>query len=74
MIYIDPPTIRAGIFVYADDFNDSIANYKKITDQQAKSNAETAGRYHTNWLNIVVVSPAFKLAPQVLSDGRCYIY
>ncbi len=66
MIYIDPPYNTGKDFVYADDFNDSIANYKKITDQQAKSNAETAGRYHTNWLNMLY--PRLKLARNLLSD------
>jgi adenine-specific DNA-methyltransferase len=58
--------------VYADDFSDSIENYKKTIGEAAKSNAETAGRYHTNWLNMML--PRLKLARVLLKpDGVIFI-
>lgn len=66
MIYIDPPYNTGNDFVYKDNFADNIANYKEVTGQATKSNAETAGRYHTNWLNMMY--PRLKLAKNLLKD------
>lgn len=66
MIYIDPPYNTGHDFVYKDDFGDNIANYKEITGQAQKSNADTDGRYHTNWLNMMY--PRLKLARNLLTD------
>lgn len=66
MIYIDPPYNTGNDFVYKDNFADNIANYKEVTGQATKSNAETAGRYHTNWLNMMY--PRLKLARNLLKD------
>lgn len=72
MIYIDPPYNTGNDFVYKDNFADNIANYKEITGQVTKSNAETAGRYHTNWLNMMY--PRLKLARNLLkSNGAIFI-
>lgn len=53
MIYIDPPYNTGNDFVYHDDFKNSIDNYKEQTNQINKSNPETNGRYHTDWLNMM---------------------
>ena len=66
MIYIDPPYNTGNDFVYTDDFADGIAHYKEVTGQATKSNPETAGRYHTNWLNMMY--PRLKLARNLLTD------
>ena len=66
MIYIDPPYNTGSDFVYTDDFADGIAHYKEVTGQATKSNPETAGRYHTNWLNMMY--PRLKLARNLLTD------
>ena len=66
MIYIDPPYNTGNDFVYTDDFADGIARYKEVTGQTTKSNPETAGRYHTNWLNMMY--PRLKLARNLLTD------
>lgn len=66
MIYIDPPYNTGNDFVYTDDFADGIAHYKEVTGQAMKSNPETAGRYHTNWLNMMY--PRLKLARNLLTD------
>jgi len=72
MIYIDPPYNTGNDFVYPDNFTDSIENYKEITGQvdsagnSISSNAETSGRYHTDWLNMMY--PRLRLARNLLSD------
>lgn len=72
MIYIDPPYNTGSDFVYEDDFADPMARYKEVTQQTTKSNAETMGRYHTNWLNMMY--PRLRLAVNLLSnDGVIFI-
>ena len=72
MIYIDPPYNTGHDFVYKDNFEDNIKNYKEQTGQAVKSNADTDGRYHTNWLNMMY--PRLKLARTLLSnDGAIFI-
>ena len=66
MIYIDPPYNTGNDFVYADDFADPMAWYKEVTQQTTKSNPETMGRYHTNWLNMMY--PRLRLAANLLRD------
>ena len=66
MIYIDPPYNTGGDFVYKDDFKDSIQNYKEQTNQTSRSNADTSGRYHTDWLNMMY--SRLMLAKNLLSD------
>ena len=67
MIYIDPPYNTGHDFVYKDNFEDNIANYKEVTGQAQKSNADTDGRYHTNWLNMIY--PRLRLARTLLSEN-----
>ena len=66
MIYIDPPYNTGNDFVYEDDFADPMARYKEITEQTTKSNPETMGRFHTNWLNMMY--PRLRLAANLLTD------
>ena len=66
MIYIDPPYNTGNDFVYEDDFADPMARYKEVTKQTTKSNPETMGRYHTNWLNMMY--PRLRLAANLLRD------
>ena len=72
MIYIDPPYNTGNDFVYEDDFADPMARYKEVTQQTTKSNPETMGRYHTNWLNMMY--PRLRLAANLLKeDGVIFI-
>ena len=72
MIYIDPPYNTGNDFVYEDDFADPMARYKEVTQQTTKSNAETMGRFHTNWLNMMY--PRLRLAANLLKeDGVIFI-
>ena len=64
--YIDPPYNTGNDFVYADDFADPMARYEEVTQQTTKSNPETMGRYHTNWLNMMY--PRLRLAANLLRD------
>lgn len=66
MIYIDPPYNTGNDFVYTDDFADPMARYKQVTQQTTKSNPETMGRFHTNWLNMMY--PRLRLAANLLRD------
>ena len=72
MIYIDPPYNTGNDFVYEDDFADPMARYKEVTQQTTKSNPETMGRYHTNWLSMMY--PRLRLAYNLLrQDGAIFI-
>lgn len=72
MIYIDPPYNTGNDFVYEDDFKDPLARYREVTRQTTKSNPETMGRYHTNWLNMMY--PRLRLAANLLrDDGAIFI-
>lgn len=73
LIYIDPPYNTGTDFVYPDSFQDSVANYLRLTGQieggaPVSSNTESSGRFHTAWLNMIY--PRIKLAWNFLrSDG-----
>src|SRR5699024_2695036 len=72
MIYIDPPYNTGQDFIYMDDFHDNVANYKERMDESYKSNADTSGRYHTDWLNMMY--PRLKIARNLLKeDGVVFI-
>lgn len=72
MIYIDPPYNTGKDFIYPDNFRDNIKNYMELTGQtdeegrKLSANAETSGRYHTDWLNMMY--PRLKLARNLLKD------
>lgn len=72
MIYIDPPYNTGNDFVYEDDFKDGVKNYLEMTGQldgegkKMGTNSSAAGRYHTNWLNMMY--PRLKLARNLLRD------
>ncbi len=73
VIYIDPPYNTGNDFVYEDDFKDGVKSYLEITgqlDSEGKkmgTNSSTAGRYHTNWLNMMY--PRLRLARNLLHDN-----
>ncbi|HEY4559105.1 MAG TPA: site-specific DNA-methyltransferase, partial [Enteractinococcus sp.] len=71
MIYIDPPYNTGNDFVYSDNYADSIGAYLELTGQtdeggKLSSNSESAGRFHTNWLNMMY--PRLKLAKNLLRE------
>jgi adenine-specific DNA-methyltransferase len=72
MIYIDPPYNTGNEFIYPDKFQENLETYLKYTGQvddegmKFSSKTESAGRKHTNWLNMML--PRLKVARNLLSD------
>lgn len=66
MIYIDPPYNTGHDFVYKDSFGDTIGNYKQQARVSGQSNANTSGRYHSDWCSMMY--PRLKLARELLCD------
>ena len=72
MIYIDPPYNTGNDFVYADDFVQSMDEYRENSGQfddggnRMVQNIESNGRFHTDWLNMIY--PRLKLAKDLLTD------
>lgn len=64
MIYIDPPYNTGHDFVYKDKFGDTIENYKEQAGLANQSNADTSGRYHSDWCSMMY--PRIKLARELL--------
>lgn len=72
MIYIDPPYNTGKDFVYKDNFNDNIQNYKEMMNESYKTNTDSSGRFHTDWLNMMY--PRLKLARSLIrEDGVIFI-
>ena len=78
MIYIDPPYNTGNDFVYEDDFAESAEEYRSRSgqfDEQGNrlvTNAESNGRFHTDWLNMIY--PRLKVAYDLLRmDGVIFI-
>jgi len=72
MIYIDPPYNTGSDFVYPDKYADNLKGYLEYTNQvdadgnKQSSNTESSGRYHSNWLNMML--PRLHLAKNLLKD------
>jgi len=78
MIYIDPPYNTGKEFIYPDKWQDNLDTYLRYTGQvdgeglKISVNAETGGRYHTHWLNMMY--PRLKLARNLLrEDGVIFV-
>lgn len=78
MIYIDPPYNTGKDFIYPDNYKEGLETYLEWTRQvneegkKVSTNAETEGRYHSNWLNMLY--PRLKLARNLLTDdGAIFI-
>ena len=70
-IYIDPPYNTGHDFVYSDDYSEDKQAYWEKNGVfhdaiRMDTNAESAGRYHTNWLNMMM--PRLLLAQMMLKD------
>lgn len=72
LIYIDPPYNTGKDFVYPDNYKEGLDTYLEWTRQvneegkKVSTNADTEGRYHSNWLNMMY--PRLKLARNLLTD------
>jgi len=76
-IVIDPPYNTGKDFVYSDSWKQDKSEYWEDTEMtengfKIDSNAETDGRYHSNWLNMMY--SRLLIARQLLSvDGAIFI-
>ena len=66
MIYIDPPYNTGKDFVYHDSFGNTIENYREQAGLAGQSNADTSGRFHSDWCSMMY--PRLRLARELLSD------
>ena len=63
MIYIDPPYNTGNDFIYEDDFAQETGEYLyhsgQFDDERNRlvQNAESNGRFHTDWLNMLYPRP-----------------
>ena len=78
MIYIDPPYNTGNDFIYPDKYSETLDTYLAYTGQtdsagkKFSTNADTSGRYHTRWLNMIY--PRLYLARNLLKDdGAIFI-
>ena len=73
IIYIDPPYNTGTDLIYGDDFSESADEYfsKSLqideTGNRMGVNAETSGRYHSNWLTMMY--SRLRLARNLLADN-----
>jgi adenine-specific DNA-methyltransferase len=72
MIYIDPPYNTGKDFIYPDNYTESLDTYLRYTGQKGEggikltTNAETEGRYHSKWMNMMF--PRLFLARNLLTE------
>lgn len=73
VIYIDPPYNTGNSLIYYNDFFQDSSDYVLETSGQYDDlgnrlvqNAETNGRFHTDWLNMIY--PRLKIAKDLLKD------
>ena len=78
VIYIDPPYNTGKEFVYPDNYKSPMDTYLSLTGQQdddgnrLTSNAETSGRYHSDWLSMMY--PRLFTAKHLLcEDGLIFV-
>jgi adenine-specific DNA-methyltransferase len=78
MIYIDPPYNTGKDFIYPDNYTENLETYLRYTGQKGEeglkltTNAETEGRYHSKWMNMMY--PRLFLARNLLKeDGVIFI-
>jgi adenine-specific DNA-methyltransferase len=77
LIYIDPPYNTGKEFVYPDNYADPLGPYLHLTGQVNSagalqtSNTESAGRYHSSWLNMM--HPRLFIARQLLKEDGLII-
>lgn len=78
MIYIDPPYNTGKEFIYPDKYSEGLNTYLQYTNQvdaegrKFSTNAETEGRFHSNWMNMMW--PRLFLARNLLDEsGIIYV-
>ncbi|MGI6471693.1 MAG: site-specific DNA-methyltransferase [Candidatus Methanomethylophilaceae archaeon] len=72
MIYIDPPYNTGDDFLYKDNFKMSVSEYQSVEnlyDSEGNMlfrNADSNGRFHTDWLNMMY--PRLRISRDLLSE------
>ena len=78
MIYIDPPYNTGNDLLYKDDFKDGLADYLRKTGriggegEVLSTNTRADGRYHSNWLNMMM--PRLLLARNLLDPSSGVLF
>lgn len=78
VIYIDPPYNTGKDFIYKDNFSSPLKDYLEKTGQKdgegvkLTTNAESGGRYHSDWLNFMY-SRLFVSRNLLQDDGVIFI-
>ena len=73
LIFIDPPYNTGAQFIYPDKYAETLATYLAYTGQVSSegkkfsTNVDTAGRFHTRWLNMMY--PRLYLARNLLKEN-----
>jgi len=77
MIYIDPPYNTGNEFIYPDNFREGLGEYLKYSGQvgeegvRMSTNAETSGRYHSKWLDMMY--PRLSLRETCSRKTDCFL-
>ena len=76
LIYIDPPYNTGNDILYANDYSDSSEEYESkyevdVNGNKLFTNTDMNGRYHTNWLNMIV--QRVRLSKNLLSDDGFFL-
>lgn len=72
LVYIDPPYNTGKEFIYPDSYSETLDTYLAYTGQvdsegqRFSTNSETAGRFHSRWLNMMY--PRLYLAKNLLRE------
>ena len=78
MIYIDPPYNTGNDFIYADNFAESTEEYLLESGQKDEegnrliANTDANGRFHSDWLSMIMMYSRLKLARNLLRDDGVY--
>lgn len=76
LIYIDPPYNTGTNIIYKNDYSEPLASYLAMTGEKSEGSALTSnprhgGRFHTNWLNMIL--PVIQLGKDLLHDEGVFI-
>ncbi|MDD4493284.1 MAG: site-specific DNA-methyltransferase [Eubacteriales bacterium] len=76
LIYIDPPYNTGNDILYTNDYSDSSEEYENkyevdVNGNKLFTNTDMNGRYHTNWLNMIV--QRVRLSKNLLSDDGFFL-
>lgn len=77
LIYMDPPYNTGTDIIYPNDFSSDLNEYLNFTNQKDnngtkfKTNTESSGRYHTEWVDMMY--SRIKLTKNLLADDGAFV-